>query len=60
MLNMKYQKKVTQIADIIEQLDVEYEDWREDIYTVSSPSRLQSEKAAKEILSKLGVNPPKT
>lgn len=55
----KYLSKRQKIVDTITAIDVEYEDWRNEIFTSSKPDETTARKAAEEILSKFGVNKPK-
>jgi len=52
----KYLKKRKQISNIISEIESVYES--NEIYVTARPDSWQSRKAAKEILSKLGISKP--
>lgn len=57
---LKYLKKRKQIISIMVQVKAVYEDWRNDVYTETTLDESECKPAAEKILSKLGINKPKS
>jgi hypothetical protein len=55
----KYQSKLDRVINILQAMEVPYENWRDEIYTISNPGYELSRKNAEKILSLFGINKPK-
>lgn len=57
---LRYIRKRKQIISIMVQVKATYEDWRNDVYTETTLDENECKPAAEKILSKFGINKPKS